>query len=417
MLEALRTDKYVVIFELIHEALGCYYIDFSLNATLEIDKIVEELRAGQYANKKLQKDWAKYGYQAFRLNIVRHFSEEQIKESYPQEDMLIKMLYDSTLGHIEKRKQVGCKLYNETIPLNYESMVRKYFTYTREGKRIIKPYKQKVILDEDTQWAIMMTDYMEFPPHSHDEIELIYVIDHAVDITVNNKKYGLKPRDILFISSKDIHSFSTPGASCNRLVIIFKIPEIGNAFEFLNTKRPKEPLIVYPGEGDHGGSLHGQLEREILMIIDEYKHKQSVYALAVTARIYDILRIMARNVAFESYASGEARQFYKEIESAQKVFSYVNQHYEEAVTLQQAADAAGYSMYHFTRFFKKMTGMTFNDYLTNLRIQKSVEMLLETDKSITETAYLCGFNSVKTYNRVFKKLRQMSPRDFRKSNK
>ena len=125
---------------------------------------------------------------------------------------------------------------------------------------------------------------------------------------------------------------------------------------------------------------------------------------------------MARNITFISYSSGEARQFFKEIENVEKVFSYVNKHYEENITLQHAADAAGYSLYHFTRFFKKMTGMTFNEYLASLRIQKSAEILLETEKSITEVAYLCGFNSIKTYNRVFKSLKKMSPREFRKSN-
>lgn len=417
MLDGLRTDKHVAVFELVNQMTNCYYIDFSLNAVLEVDKILEELREGQCANKKLQKDWNRYGHTAFKLNIIEDFSEFQFEEHYSEEDELIKVLYDKMLGTMAKRKRSGLALYNDHTPIDYEKLVRKYFAYTAEGKRVIKPYKQKVILDEATQWAIYITNEKDFPPHSHEEIELIYVIDNEIDITINNSKYHLRPRDILFVSSKDIHSFTTAGEMCNRAVLVFKAPLIGEVFEFFTHQRPDNPFIAYEASEEQHKMMHGYLEKQILEIIDEYKHKQGVYTLAITARIYNILTMIVRSMTFIHYSTAEAKQLYKEIETAQKVLSYVNKHYEESITLEHGAKVSGYSLYHFTRFFKKMTGMTFNEYLTSLRIQKSSEILLETEKPITEIAYLCGFNSIKTYNRVFKEFKKMSPREFRKSNK
>lgn len=250
MLEELRTLKNTVVFELINVKNDCYYIDFSLSAVLEVDQLLEELREGQCKFKKLQKDWNKYGPAAFKLNIITHISDEEAKVQYPQEDELIKVLYSKTLSAIASRKAAGKTIYNENAAADYDKMVRKYFAYNRSGERVIKPYKQKVILDEATQWAIMMTNDKEFPPHSHEEIELIYVIDHSIDISVNAAHYSLKPRDILFVSSRAVHSFKTPGELCNRCVLIFKIPAVGDAFELLNGRMPEQPFIPFESDSN-----------------------------------------------------------------------------------------------------------------------------------------------------------------------
>lgn len=416
MLDRLRTDKHIAVFELINLVTRYCYIDFSLNATLEIDKMIEDLRQGSCSCKKLQEDWNKYTYQSFEVHIIQCYDDEKTREEYPSEDKLVKMLYEKTVEYKDQKKKSGYNLYNEKDPLDYEKMIRKYFSYTRDGKRVMKPYKQKVIFDEGTQWAVLMTKDKDFPPHSHEEIELIYVIDSVIDITINNQSYHLKPRDILFVSSKDIHSFNTPGQLCKRLVLLFKIPDIGDTLAFFTQKRPHNPLIAYNEGSEEEGSLHGLLEREIIGIIDEYKNKRSLYTIAITSRIYEILKIMTRHLEFVSKTSAYTKKFYKEIQAIGKVFDYISQKYQEPITLQEVADFSNYSIYYFTRIFKKMTGMTFNDYLTYYRVQKSVELLVETEKTITEIAYLSGFSSVQTYNRVFKQLKQTSPREFRKSN-
>lgn len=416
VLEMFRTDKHIAIFELVNPITKYCYIDFSLNATLEIDKMIQDLRQGSCTYKRLQEDWNKYNYQSFVGRIIKCYDDEKIDNEYPSDDKLIKMLYDKTLEYKAHKKQLGYKLYNENDHLDYDKMTRKYFSYTRDGRRVIKPYKQKVIFDEGTQWAVLMTKDKDFPPHSHEEIELIYVIDSTIDITINNQIYNLKPRDILFVSSQDIHSFNTPDGECNRLVLLFKIPDIGDTLELFTRKMPQIPLISYDEKRTKEKNIHALLEKEIMNIIDEYKYKRSLYTIAITSRIYNVLKIMTRNMEFVSKSSAYTKQFYKEVQAIRKVFDYISQKYHEPITLQEVADRSNYSIYHFTRIFKKITGMTFNDYLTYYRVQKSIELLLETDKPITEIVYLSGFNSIQTYNRVFKELKQMSPREFRKSN-
>ena len=67
----------------------------------------------------------------------------------------------------------------------------------------------------------------------------------------------------------------------------------------------------------------------------------------------------------------------------------------------------------FTRFFKRCTGKTFTEYLTELRVGSACRFLVETDRSVTEVCFAAGFHNVSTFNRRFRELKGMTPRAFR----
>ncbi len=89
-------------------------------------------------------------------------------------------------------------------------------------------------------------------------------------------------------------------------------------------------------------------------------------------------------------------------------------HYHEVLSLEEIIQVAHLSKNYFTRLFKTYTGMTFKQFVTMIRLQKSRECLEETDDTIVDIAYLSGFNSVKTFNRVFHKHMGCSPSTYRK---
>jgi AraC-like DNA-binding protein len=98
-----------------------------------------------------------------------------------------------------------------------------------------------------------------------------------------------------------------------------------------------------------------------------------------------------------------------------KVFQYINENYQNKIDLNDISKTAGLSKYYFTRFFKENVGVTFIDYLNSFRIAKSEYLLMNTNEPIIEIVYKCGFNSVKTFNRVFKNLRGSSPVAYKKA--
>ena len=93
--------------------------------------------------------------------------------------------------------------------------------------------------------------------------------------------------------------------------------------------------------------------------------------------------------------------------------NYLNKNFDKPVSLGEAAKLAAMSEVAFSRFFKTRTGNTFVDTLTEIRIGHASRMLIETTQGINEVAYKCGFNNLSNFNRIFKKKKECTPKEFR----
>ncbi|MFH1073565.1 MAG: PocR ligand-binding domain-containing protein [Candidatus Firestonebacteria bacterium] len=98
------------------------------------------------------------------------------------------------------------------------------------------------------------------------------------------------------------------------------------------------------------------------------------------------------------------------------VKKYIEQHFREPVNLAEAANYVSLSPAYLSHIFNKITGMHFIDYLQNLRIGEAKKLLKQTDWSITKISSDIGYNNLTHFNRVFKKLENVCPKDFRRSN-
>lgn len=97
----------------------------------------------------------------------------------------------------------------------------------------------------------------------------------------------------------------------------------------------------------------------------------------------------------------------------QKVQKYINEHYQEEIRLGQLANIADMTPTAFSRFFKLRTGKTLSDYITDIRIGNAGRMLVNTERTISEICYDCGFNNLSNFNRIFKRKKECSPKEFR----
>ena len=92
---------------------------------------------------------------------------------------------------------------------------------------------------------------------------------------------------------------------------------------------------------------------------------------------------------------------------------YINNHYQEPLTLDDVAEFAGFSRIYFSRSFKKQTGFSFKDYLSEKRLQAAMDMLIRSNRPIQEVAAESGFGSVATFNRVFREKKGCTPTQYR----
>ncbi len=100
-----------------------------------------------------------------------------------------------------------------------------------------------------------------------------------------------------------------------------------------------------------------------------------------------------------------------------KAKAYIEKNYYEPLTLQQLADYLGINKSYFCTIFKKVTKQSFSPYINNLRIEKSKELLIDTNDSILEIALATGFSSASYFNNIFKKVVGMTPVAYRQAHK
>lgn len=98
----------------------------------------------------------------------------------------------------------------------------------------------------------------------------------------------------------------------------------------------------------------------------------------------------------------------------EKILYYIDEHLDESITFEYLADKFNYSAFHFHRIFSAVTGQSITDYLKKRRLMYAYKDLLETEKSITDICYAYGFNSIQTFNRLFKDTYGVKPSDLRK---
>jgi AraC-like DNA-binding protein/ligand-binding sensor protein len=92
---------------------------------------------------------------------------------------------------------------------------------------------------------------------------------------------------------------------------------------------------------------------------------------------------------------------------------YIDKHKMEALSLSSVAQAAGASVFHFCKVFRKSTGLKFTDYVARVRLEDARTQLLNPNRRISEVAYDVGFQSLTQFNRMFKRVFGQSPTEFR----
>jgi len=117
-------------------------------------------------------------------------------------------------------------------------------------------------------------------------------------------------------------------------------------------------------------------------------------------------RILCNSTFINTKDSSESRRI-------QKVISYLNVNYQKEIHLAEIANYIGMTEVSFSRFMKKRTGKNFVEYLNDLRLGIASRLLVNTNKTVAEITYECGFNNLSNFSRIFKKRKGSTPKEFR----
>lgn len=244
-----------------------------------------------------------------------------------------------------------------------------------------------------------------YPLHRHDYIEIEYLTTGKLDHELNGFKSILTLGDCWCLDNRDLHMFT-----------VLEPVEIHNICIDLKTA----PEIVQTFLSTFHFPMIGNIKKELLPTIDDLFAKLSDAVeneqLYAKERITSYLLLLLTQI-FENCEPASSKPASSSYEHVARAIDFISQNYAQPITLTDTANAINVSPNHLSKLFPEVSGNTFLDYLTNIRIKKAKELLAYTETPVTYVAFDCGFGSFSTFSRIFKKQNGCTPSDYRDRKK
>lgn len=251
--------------------------------------------------------------------------------------------------------------------------------------------------------------------HWHPEIEITYVQKGTMCYKVNHMVYHLKEGDIVFNNSGALHSGTMENQKdCAYIPVTFDSRLIYGFFQSTVNSKYVDPVIqdsMLPAICiDQSEPWHKSFREYLLRIIDLDEKKPDFYELDITICLQSMWRLLLEHITYEPQASRENSLEYDRIK---KILSYIEENYQNKITLNDIAGHIHLCESECTRLFKRHMNTTLFAFLQEYRIERSLEFL-RADQPVSAVADKAGFSDPNYYSKVFAKIKGCSPREYRK---
>ncbi|PMD91418.1 AraC family transcriptional regulator [Siphonobacter sp. BAB-5405] len=248
--------------------------------------------------------------------------------------------------------------------------------------------------------------------HFHPEIQLTLIEKGEGTLVVGNRIDRFQPYDLLLLGSNLPHVLrSTPGAG-NEQAVSTSVLFMSEPFE--------QQLLAFPemvhlkqllSEARHGVRLQVSADDSLVQEFEQLPEQRPFQQFLFLVRVLDQLagnqqREILSRMAYERPSRPDDHQ------RLERIFSYILQHYAAPIGLEEVAGVANLTPGAFCRFFRQHTRKTFSHLLNEVRIEHACRLLRESRESISEIAFQCGYTNLSNFNRRFKEITGMPPRDY-----
>lgn len=245
--------------------------------------------------------------------------------------------------------------------------------------------------------------------HFHDWIEIIYLTHGDLEIQVNNKTTQLKVNDFVVINPMSIHSTRCMNGNT---AILLQIP-ISFLEKFMPNIREYSFAVDLESKDPKVQTKLANIRSTLQDLWINYEFQVEGYVFRCYSLIFEIIYILVHSFSYK-VDRNERRKNEKNLERIQTIIEYVEEHYQEPISISEIAGLVGLNEIYFSRFFKNNMGMTFLEYLNMVRLEKIYVDLLNTNMPIKDIQEKHGFYNDKVFRRMFKEVYGCTPREARK---
>ena len=256
--------------------------------------------------------------------------------------------------------------------------------------------------------------FSSFPLHWHDDFEFICCAAGQIQVTLWGQTHILCAGDLIVILPHSVHSIEQAGTESGEYFNIMFHPSLfaggGNdlcyekyVLPFLSGERTMD--CFQPA----GTPFNQEVMSCVLSLLSHREDAYSSRELLIKSNLFLLLYHMYRH----SSVSGDESTMQLSYSRLKNALYYVQKFYDQEISVQRAAEQCGFSASHFMKLFKEFTGMSFNAYLVNYRLDLAAKQLSETDLKVIDIAGNCGFHNQSYFTRAFQKKYQKTPRAYR----
>ena len=297
--------------------------------------------------------------------------------------------------------------------------------YKNNTMTAIKPNNSHIIReitplsDKDCFYiADRRKDRFVYPLHCHKEFELNFV-EHVSGVKriVGDSIETTSDYAWVLITSPDLEHCWAQGDCQSPEIREVTIQFSQHFFDSLINTNQFERVKVMLNKAQHGLCFPLPAIMKVYALIDTLFEKKGFYAVvSFLSLLYELsfFTDSARTLSSSSFAQIEVQANSRRV---QKVQHYIYEHYQEEIRLNYLAEMVGMTSVAFSRFFKLRTGKSVSEYIIDIRLGYAIRLLVNSTMSVAEICYECGFNNLSNFNRIFKKEKNLSPKEFRESYK
>lgn len=247
------------------------------------------------------------------------------------------------------------------------------------------------------------------PNHWHDAIEIIYMVEGSVDITVEASAYHLQEGQCFLINSGVIHSTKCTSPNTG---IVFQIP-----FDFIRLYIPDVQQLRFvlddPGDNPVRQTKLDIFKETLTQMQIANDIRPEGYILRFNSLLFEILFQLYHNFSVKIFKADLSHKT-KDLDRLNLILNYTNQNYDRPISIDEIARVACLDSGYFCRFFKKHMGLTFLEYQNEVRLSHIYQDLISTQDTLQSILERHGFTNYKLFRRVFSEHFHATPLQVRK---
>ena len=254
---------------------------------------------------------------------------------------------------------------------------------------------------------------MDFPLHFHEDYELNLTLNVRGKRILGNLVEDFTEKDLVITTPNVLHCYKRDDAFLNTRceVVVIQFPKELPSWGIFDTDQLRDirNMLCQPAPGLKFSEETAEAVRERLLRLPSVEGFEGVQLFL------DILHELAcaDRTQVELIGVQSSDSSFPHSRRINRIVQFVEKNYNRKISLEDVGELVGMSASSVSRFFKKRTRHNFWDYLNGFRIDRAAQMMIETEHTISEISYACGFNNISNFNRVFRERIGTTPSDYR----